>query len=1060
MDTGNNFTPSPLRILLVEDSEHDTAAFNRALDKGGLKAEVTHFVKAEEALKSLQISPLSYDLVVADYKLPGMTGLELCKQIINQQIPLPCIIVTSAGTEHIAVEALKAGVFDYLVKDFQQNYLQLLPLLLPEVVRKYQDRLSSRIFRREREVIAGISEMFLAPEDLETLCRKLPDAIVAGFAFPVSAILLLDENRKEMVVKGVSGIADTTLLNKRVPLEKTTCCQTIEQGQPVLKLDIAANPDLHCFLKDSGINTCLSVPIKGKRSGVMGALVLADFSTRSDADIHISALQVISHHLGQEIERKQVEDELCLRNEIMGNMAEGVYLVQASTLQIIYANPVFEKMFGYDPGEMLGKHVSIVNAPTVKSPQETATMILEVLSDKGFWQGEVKNIKKDGTPFWCSASVSGFEHHEYGKVWISIHTDIADRKQAVETLRASEARMYTLIEALPDLVWLKDKDGIFLVCNRKFERLFGTPATEIVGKTDYDFVDTKLADFFREKDKVAMAAGKSTVNEEEVVYADNGHREILETIKTPMFDPAGKLIGILGIARDITDRKKTEIALRNSEKQWNQTFNSIPDIVTFLDTDLRILKVNQQACSILDLSSDEIIGKHCYELFHDSKEPCQDCPLTQTKESLKAFSGEIYHEKLGKTFLVSETPVFGELGELEYIAHVAKDITAQKRLEKELFQAQKMEAIGTLAGGIAHDFNNILSAIIGFSEVAKLEMPADSRAGKDIDKVIKAGRRAAELVKQILTFSRMTDHQLQPMIPNLIIKEALKMLRSSLPTTISIKEAIDTACGLILADPTNVHQIVMNLCTNAFHAMENEKGILTVNLYRKEIRAEDICESDVSAGPFVVLSVSDTGHGMDKITMERIFEPYFTTKEVGKGTGLGLAVIHGIIKDYKGFIRVESEPEKGTTFHVHFPALVKIASTQEKTEEDVPTGTERILIVDDESSIVNLHKTVLQRLGYRVTATTNSEEALEKIRLHPEQFDLLITDQTMPGLSGFELAKKVLQIKPNIGIILSTGYSSAITEKEALAIGIKKYAEKPVDRTTLAKIVREVLGNN
>ena len=931
----NNSIPTPLRILFIEDSEDDVTAFKRVLAKGGLETEITHFTRAEDALPSLDKVPLPYDLVVADYKLPGMTGLELCKHIIDMGIPLPCVMVTGAGTENIAVEALKAGVIDYLVKDYQQNYLEILPLFLPEVVRKHRDRQAVRIFRREREVIAAIAEMFLAPENVETLCRTLPETLAKGFAFPVSAVLLLAENKKELIVKGISGLADKTLLEKRIEIEQTTCHQTIIKGLPVLRLDVAANPELHCLLKDSGIDTCLSVPIKGKSLGVMGALVLADFKKRPDAKIHISAMQDIAHHLGQEIERKQVEDELRLHSEIINNLAEGILLVQANTLQIVYANPVIETMFAYEPGELLGKHVSILNDPSKRSPKETAAMIVAVLSDKGFWQGKIANIKKNGTPFWCKTTISGFEHHQFGKVWVSIRTDI-------------------------------------------------------------------------------------------------------------------------------TDKMRLQDALVESHKEWTLTFDAMADIVTIQDKNMRIVRANQAAHRFFQTKYGELNGKHCYKVFRGTAEPCPGCPLSDTIEDINHHSEIMTHENLGKIFHVSSAVIPTANGEIQYLVHIAKDITEQKHLEEELYQSHKMEAIGTLAGGIAHDFNNILTAILGYAGFVKENLPAGCEADKDIDEVIKGGQRAADLVRQILAFSRKGVQNIQSLKPHLIIKEAVKMMRSSLPATIRIEEDIDSECGEIKADPTQIHQIVINLCTNAFQAMENEKGILRVKLQRQEITSQEITEADVSAGPFIVLSISDTGCGMSPTTIERIFEPYFTTKDVGKGSGLGLAVVHGIVKRYHGFIRVESAPGEGASFHIYIPALKKdmVALAKVIQQEPLPTGRERILVVDDEGMIVRLNKALFERLGYAVTATTDSREALELIRRHPNQFDLIVTDQSMPNLSGAELAREVLKIKSTIPIILCTGYSSAVSEKEALAIGIKKYVFKPVDLTTLAQIIRQVLDEN
>ena len=297
-------------------------------------------------------------------------------------------------------------------------------------------------------------------------------------------------------------------------------------------------------------------------------------------------------------------------------------------------------------------------------------------------------------------------------------------------------------------------------------------------------------------------------------------------------------------------------------------------------------------------------------------------------------------------------------------------------------------------------------------------------------------------------------------MPSPIVKEALKLLRASLPTSTMIEENIDSECGFIQADPTQIHQIVLNLCANASQALENQKGTISVKLYRTEIAAEEITEeSGVSAGPFIVLSVSDTGLGIGQAMIKRIFEPYFTTKELGDGTGLGLAVVHGIVKSYRGFIRVESEPGKGTSFHVYIPAVKKSIIIPEATKKDeiLPTGSERILVVDDENSILELNETILKKLGYEITATLNSQDALEQFRIHPDRFDLIITDQTMPNLSGAELAEKILKISPHMPIIICSGHSSVLSKEKALSMGIKKYLDKPVRQKELARIVRKVL---
>jgi CheY-like chemotaxis protein len=380
-------------------------------------------------------------------------------------------------------------------------------------------------------------------------------------------------------------------------------------------------------------------------------------------------------------------------------------------------------------------------------------------------------------------------------------------------------------------------------------------------------------------------------------------------------------------------------------------------------------------------------------------------------------------------------------------------------MEEDLFQAHKMEAIGTLAGGIAHDFNNILAVIIGFADMARDDIPEGNQAKKFMDQILKASNRAKDLVKQILTFSRKGAEIKQPIEPSHIIKEGIKLMRASLPTTIAIQKDIDPDCGLILANPTNIHQVLVNLCTNALHAMEDEKGVLTIKSTDVEMQATDIpVETGVSAGKFIELMVGDTGCGMDKATLERIFEPYFTTKEVGKGSGMGLALVHGIVQDCGGFIKVESKPGSGTEFHVYFPAIdEKLMAVEEEEEAPLPRGNERILVVDDEESILAVHQAYLHNLGYKVTTHCSSEKAFEDFQASPHSFDLVITDQTMPNLTGSELARKFLEIRPEIPVILCTGFSTVMSEEKAEKIGIKRFIMKPVSKENMATTVREVL---
>jgi signal transduction histidine kinase/ActR/RegA family two-component response regulator len=387
---------------------------------------------------------------------------------------------------------------------------------------------------------------------------------------------------------------------------------------------------------------------------------------------------------------------------------------------------------------------------------------------------------------------------------------------------------------------------------------------------------------------------------------------------------------------------------------------------------------------------------------------------------------------------------------------------ALRESEKQLQQAQKMKAIGTLASGIAHDFNNILSAILGYAEMLEFDLPRGSRSHKMQQQIIAAGLRAKDLVQQILLFSRQTDHVLKPVQPDHIVKEALTLIKASIPATIEVQQNIQSDCGRILADPTKIHQIIMNLCTNAYHAMRESGGILSVNLLECEVMKEDVSFDDLQLAPgsYIKFEVNDTGHGMDQETMGKIFDPYFTTKPKGEGTGLGLSVVIGIVKSYGGYIKLYSEPDRGTAIHIYFPKVESEADTLEtQVENHIPTGKERILVVDDEAILAEMMKGLLESLGYSVVAYTSSQDALSSFQADPDKFDLVITDMTMPHMTGLELAKQLLVIRPKMPVVLCTGFSELDTTEKAHALGLQCILTKPILRAELSKTIRKVLDN-
>jgi signal transduction histidine kinase/CheY-like chemotaxis protein len=419
--------------------------------------------------------------------------------------------------------------------------------------------------------------------------------------------------------------------------------------------------------------------------------------------------------------------------------------------------------------------------------------------------------------------------------------------------------------------------------------------------------------------------------------------------------------------------------------------------------------------------------------------------------------GEIRDIVLRAAPVLADDPTTGVIVAIEDVTDRKRTEEEKKKLEAQLHQALKMEAIGTLAGGIAHDFNNILSAVIGYTEIALDDIEKDTQLYDNLQEVLIAGNRAKDLVNQILTFARQSDAEVKPTKVSTIAKDTLKLIRSTIPSSIEIKQNIDSD-SLVMANPTLIHQIFMNLYTNANHAMEDEGGVLEVNLVDVTLdSALTKFHKGMKPGDYLKLTVSDTGTGISPNIIGLIFEPYFTTKEPGEGTGMGLAMVHGIVKGYDGEITVESKMGKGTVFTVYLPITKISVDKKPYPVEETPLGTEQILFVDDELPIVKMNKQALESLGYKVTTRTSSIEALELFRSKPNDFNLVITDMTMPNMNGDELAGELMKIRPDIPVIISTGYSKKISNERAAEIGIKAFAMKPISKTELAKIVRRVL---
>jgi PAS domain S-box-containing protein len=488
------------------------------------------------------------------------------------------------------------------------------------------------------------------------------------------------------------------------------------------------------------------------------------------------------------------------------------------------------------------------------------------------------------------------------------------------------------------------------------------------------------------------------------------------------------------------------------------------EAVFWIDRDAKFIYVNEAAERLLGYEREELLACTIFDL-----DPNDSISVWETRRGQLRDQGEqsyesTFYKKDGQAVPMQIAVNLIEYEEQEYICCIAHDISERKKAQEEkekleayLRQTQKTEAIGTLAGGIAHDFNNILSAIIGYAELAMMKVPRDSELADDLEEIYQAGERARDLVKQILTFSRQSERTLEPMKVSETIDEALKLLRASLPATIEVRREIQSD-ALIMGDATQIHQIVMNLCTNSAHAMRERGGVLEIGLTNVELDSDFVSgHPDLLTGPYLNLTVSDTGQGMSPETLQRVFDPFFTTKDKEEGTGMGLSVVHGIVKSHGGAIYTYSEPGKGSSFRVFLPAIERRHQPEKRAKATVPSGNENILFVDDERALANMGKEMLEGLGYHVSTETSSLDALELFRRQPDRFDLVVTDMTMPKMTGDELAQELIAVRSDVPIILCTGFSTRITEERAKKIGIRALVMKPIIRRDLANTVRSVL---
>lgn len=764
--------------------------------------------------------------------------------------------------------------------------------------------------------------------------------------------------------------------------------------------------------------------------------------------------------------RKQIEEEL-RRNKERFDLAvdgtkDGLWDWDLETNEAYYSDR-FARMLGYEPEELPYTSAAWSDQLHPDDRKKAFAQLQAYLDGKTeVYESTFRMRTKSGEYRWITGR--GRCVRENGKPirMVGFNTDITKRKKAEIELQKSEEKWKNILINTPQVGITLNPKAEIIFANAQFLKLTGWKEAEVIGQNWFDMF---IPDNIREEVRNVFL---TTMKQKNTSGLSTYENKILDRFGS-VFDVAwsnvltkndqGNIVDITCLGIDLTERKKGEKELQASEDKFSKAFYRSPLLMTISKIDNgRYLEVNEEFCRKTGYDKNDVIGKTSVEIGFIS--PKDRLRIIQELDN----SGRVSELELkltkkdGSSIVCLYSGERIEIGGQNRLLSIAVDLTEWKKMEKRIQDSQKMDSMGNLAGGIAHDFNNILFPIIGMSEMLLEDLPSGSGEKDNAKEILKAGKRGRDLVKQILTFSRQSEHKMMPTRIQNVLKEVMKLSRSTIPTYIEIKQDIHQNCGMVLADPSQIHQIGMNIMTNAYHAIEDTGGTISVSLKQKVIGQQESVDINISPGVYVVLSISDTGQGMSKELIGKIFDPYFTTKKQGKGTGLGLAVVYGIVKDHGGHIEIYSEIDEGSKFDIYFPLMEKLKDTASLPMADVfQGGHERILVVDDEESIAKLEKQMLERMGYTVTSRLHSVEALEAFKANPSSFDLVVTDMNMPNIPGDVLARKIKSIRSDVPIVICTGFSERIHEHNFEHTGIDGLLMKPIITSELAKVVRKVL---
>jgi len=916
-----------------------------------------------------------------------------------------------------------------------------------------------------------ISQQIISPEPPEVVARLFVSLFVIVFGIYVQH-LINKQRRIQKTLIGTEGQYRLLFHNSPVGiftydahLQITDCNNRFieilkSSREKIIGLDMNT-------LKDRSVLPCIQKAVEGEE-GIYEGFYRA---TTGPAEIWISmhtapvfdstgkvkgGIAIANDITAQRLMEMSLQRSRVQYKNLFNSMRD-VVVVADMERNVLDANqPALRNLFGYELEDVIGKSARIFYADE-EGYQFTGR---EIFEKKESTEGKIFKVdcrRKNGEVFKGEIFALKLLDEKGTPIGnIGIYRDITEQRIAEEKFINERNFSETVINSLPGIFYVLTDKGKFVRWNKNVEKVSGYSAEEVELMSPLDFFEGKDKEII--EDRIREVFTKGAAIADATLTSKNGQ-------KTPYLFTGQRLAiantsYLVGMGIDLSERKQMEEILFQVTQDWQDTFNSITDMVTVHDKDFNIIHANNAAEKILGLPlMKDLTERKCFRFYHGTESAPAGCPSCSCLKTGKAATFELFEPHLNMHIEIRAIPRFDTSHNIIGLVHVVRDITERKKLEAQLQQSQKMEAVGTLTGGIAHDFNNILTAIIGYGNILKMKLEQESPLLPYTDQILASAERAANLTQSLLAFSRKQVINPKPVNLSETTASIEKILLRIIGEDIELKTILSGMRDLrVMADAGQIEQVLMNLAVNARDAM-SEGGTLTIETGLEELDMDFLKIHEYGKpGMYAMLTVTDTGHGMDEMTRQRIFEPFFTTKEVGKGTGLGLSMVYGIIKQHSGYINCYSEPGTGTTFRIYLP-VIESETEKAKKEEHITLsgGTETILLAEDEEEVRKLMKLVLEETGYKVIEAVDGKEAIEKFRENKDRITLLLLDVIMPKINGKGVYEEAKKIKPDIKALFSSGYPADFIHKKGILEEGLNFISKPASPHELLKRIREVL---